>query len=53
MFKELFIEEISDDDVQYFYQLADQAKKSKTEVIKFLKDAGTLRDILADLTQRW
>ena len=55
MLKEI-LEEISDDDVQYFHQLADQANKdnkSKKEVTKILKDAGCPQDILADLIQRW
>ena len=55
-FKEIFTEEVSDDDVEYYYQLADQAKKdkkSKDEVTKILKSAGAPQDIIADLTQRW
>lgn len=57
-FRKLFevMLEVSDDDVEYYYQLADQAKKdkkNKKEVTKILKDAGTPQDILADLTQRW
>lgn len=57
-FKELFeqtVSEVTDDDVQYYYQLADdakKAKKSKKETQKILKDAGAPRDIIADLTQR-
>ena len=49
-------EEVSDDDVQYWSQLADDAQKTKKtekEGIKILKDAGCPQDIIADLTQRW
>ena len=52
MFKELFIE--SAEDVEYYMQLANQAKKdkkSKNQVKKILKDAGCPQDILADLTR--
>ena len=48
--------DVSADDVEYFGQLANQAKKdkkSKDEVKKLLKDAGAPSDIIADLTQRW
>ncbi len=54
-FKE-YLKEVSDEDTQYFYQLADQAKKDKKgkeQVQKILKDAGAPQDIIADLTQRW
>lgn len=54
--KGVFSEEVSDEDVQYFYQLADQAKKdkkTKSEVTDILKSAGAPRDIIADLIQRW
>ncbi len=57
MLKEIVenINEVSDDDVQYWYLLAAQAKgkKDKIEVTKILKDAGCPQDIIADLTQRW
>lgn len=49
-------EGVSEDDVQYYLQLADQAKKDKKtekEAIKILKDAGAPQDIIADVTQRW
>ena len=57
MFKELFTEkDVSDEDVEYYYQLADQAKKDKKtekEVKDILRGAGCPTDIIADLTQRW
>jgi len=54
MFKELF-EAKTPEDVEYYAQLVNQAKKdkkSKKETQKILKDAGCPSDIMADLTQR-
>ena len=54
MFKELF-EKVNQDDVEYYFELANQAKKdkkTKTETIKILKNAGAPQDIIADLTQK-
>jgi len=54
MFKELF-EAKTPEDVEYYAQLANQAKKdkkSKKETQKILKDAGCPSDIMTDLTQR-
>ena len=53
-FKDIFEKNISAEDVEYFYQVVDQAKKdklSKKEVKAKLKAAGAPSDIIADLTQ--
>ena len=50
------VNEVSDEDVEYYGELANQAKndkKSEREVISILKDAGAPKDIIADLTQKW
>lgn len=54
MFRELFTESISAEDVEYYSQLANQCKKdksSKKDAEKKLKSAGAPKDIIADLTQ--
>ena len=54
-FKTKVFEAKTPDDVEYYGQLVNQAKKdkkSKKETQKILKDAGCPSDIMADLTQR-
>ena len=50
------VNEVSGEDVEYYGELANQAKKDKKsekEVISILKNAGAPKDIIADLTQMW